>query len=156
MANPNVVGTLGIYIEIAVGEPSTYDAAGFDAIVGKQKVGSVTSYSEAGGTSGEDIFPDAETGVEHVVPTTRNYGSISMSIASNPELDAGQAILASAFDGADAGKTISYVMTLPDGRRRMGTGFVQSYQEGQGAAGNIWRGTTAIRLNDKMLRIAAP
>lgn len=155
MANPNVVGTLGIYLEVAEGAPATYDAAGIDAMT-LTKVGSVTSYSAFGGTSGEDIFADAETGIEHVVMTTRNYGSMTLSIASNPELDAGQGILEEGFDGVNAGKVHTYVLNLPDGRRRMGTCKISSFEESQDSAGNIWRGSVGLRLDDKVLRVAAP
>jgi len=94
--------SVGTELHIAVGEPATFDVAGYAAL-SYTEVGEVGSIPEFGGTAQVAEFIPIKTGVVDKRRGSINYGSSDISLG-NDFSDTGQAALQSGFDGANAGK----------------------------------------------------
>lgn len=94
--------SVGTELHIALGEPTTYDDAGFGAL-SYTEVGEVGSIPEFGGQAQVAEFIPIKTGIVDKRRGSINYGSSNIALA-NDFTDVGQAALQSGFDGANAGK----------------------------------------------------
>ena len=144
---------IGTTLEMYLGEPATYDIAGFDAIPSWTKVAFIETLPGAGGAANEDAFPDLGTGVIDIAVTTIDYGTQTVALGSDLT-DAGQALLKEGFDGANKRLRHSYKITWPDGQIRYGTCKITSFDEDTSVG--FVRATCNLRRDNAPLVKPAP
>lgn len=88
----------GATISISATLPATYDIAGYDvSSIVFTKLGQVESVGNHGVTAAVTEFTPIDTAVVNKVKGSKNYGTLSLTMASVPS-DAGQAILKTASE----------------------------------------------------------
>lgn len=135
-----------------VGAPATYDDTGFAALT-YETIGDITSIGTLGGTGQVTEFINLATGLVEKFVGSINYGSCAVSFGKD-FLDAGQAFIASAFDGADSRKTCSFVLTTPSGYKLYFTSKVTSDSYDGFEANTVVMGSTTLEINNKILAVA--
>lgn len=151
----NIITTLGTTLGIAVGEPATFDAAGYEAVgMTYTAVGEVGDLGEFGGTREVVEFTPIDTGVVAKRPGSINYGEMSLQIGRDAT-DAGQIALQAALDGANEGDIHSFRVTDRNGDKLYFTGIVSSFTYNAGSANTIFGGSCTVNLTSKPVPVAA-
>lgn len=114
-------------IEAILGAPATNDTAGFDTLFDgtETKIGEVTAVTGLGGTAQVINFTPLETGVIEKYLGSIDYNNTTIAFGKD-FTDAGQVLLTSAFDGANARAVHSFRITTPEGHLYEFSGRVMS------------------------------
>lgn len=144
--------TAGLTIELTSALPATVDQAGFEAVTGFTKLGSVESFGEFGDTYTPVTFLPLDD------PRLQKYkGSV----------DPGDPTLALAIDRADGGQIVakaalasyddySFKLTYQDGSIDYFLGKVMSFTTNPSGSDNILMGSMATGINSQIVEVAAP
>lgn len=143
----NITISVGTELHIALGEPATYDVAGYSALT-YTEVGEVGTVPEFGGTAQVAEFIPIKTGVVDKRRGSINYGSSQINLARDVT-DAGQAALHSGFDGANAGEIHSVKLIHPDQGVIYFTAIITSFTFNLNDANSITQGSVALELLSK-------
>jgi hypothetical protein len=127
--------SLGTVIAVVVGEPATYDSAGFGALT-YATVGEVTAIGEFGGTAQINTNIPLATGIVNKRAGSYDYGDASLTITRD-SADTGQTALKAGFDGAQKGNVHSIKITQPDATVLYFTAVITSFTINIGDA-NAW------------------
>lgn len=149
----NVITTLGTTLGVVLGEPATFDEAGYAALT-YQAVGEVGDLGEFGGTREVVTFTPVDTGVVAKRPGSIDYGEMTLQIARDA-VDAGQIALQSGLDGTNAGEIHSFDVTDRTGAKLYFTGIISSFTYNAGSANTIFGGSCTINLTTKPIAVAA-
>lgn len=142
----------GTKLAISAGLPASEDAAGYGALTfttigGPEKLGSF------GHTNAETTFTPLDGPVE-THKGAPDYGSIQPSIAHDEE-DAGQTLLRTAAEPTN-NALYSFKVLLSTGGIRYFQGRVFGYPESVEGANTVLMANPTIRINTKVVKIAAP
>lgn len=144
----------GLLVSIVVGQPATFDQAGYEAL-SYTLVGEVVSVGEYGATTEVVNHQPLATGVTEKFKGFINYGQASLGLAYQSD-DAGQVILKDLSDGANRLSRGSMKVTYPEGNVDYLDVGVFSYTKNPGAANSIIASTVAIEVNRAAVEVAAP
>ncbi len=113
MAEPQTDLGVGTVLKAVLGEPATYDVAGFEAL-SLVEIVDVVNIGAGGGTAAVQEYTPLKTGkaVRKAGAITYNDRPVQMG---NHMTNAGHMILSSGFDGANKGKMHSFGIFYPDG-----------------------------------------
>lgn len=134
-------------VHMSLGEPATYDIAGFEA-KSFTEIGEVGSVPTFGGTSQVSTFIPIKSGVVNKLPGSIDYGSSAISLA-NVFSDAGQIALKSGFDGANRGKVHSIKLINANIGVIYFTAIISSYKYTIGDANAITMAEVTFDLVNK-------
>ena len=139
----------GTTIGIVSGEPSSYDATGFEALT-FDLIGEVTDLGEFGREY--SLVTHNPLGDRQTVKRKGSYndGSISMTVARTPD-DAGQTTLQAALDSDD---NYSFNVTLQDGTELYFSAQVMSYTANVGTVDQITTASVTIEITDEIIEVA--
>ena len=139
----------GTTIDIVSGEPSSYDATGFEALT-FDLIGEVTDLGEFGREY--SLVTHNPLGDRQTVKRKGSYndGSISMTVARTPD-DAGQTALQAALDSDD---NYSFNVTLQDGTELYFSAQVMSYTANVGTVDQITTASVTIEITDEIIEVA--
>lgn len=145
---------LGVTATLAgvVGEPATYDAAGFGALT-FGAIGDITSIGALGGTGQVTEFIDLATGLVKKFIGSINYGSCAVSFGKN-FADTGQTFINTAFDGASARETCSFKLTTPSGYALYFTAKVSADTFDGFEPNTVVMGSTTLEITNKIIPVA--
>lgn len=146
--------SVGTEFHVALGEPPTYDAAGFaDISLTYTEVGEVGSIPEFGGSAQVAEWTNLKTGEVQKRPGSINYGSISLPLAD--VTDDGQDDLKAGFDGANARDVHSFKVFRSDIGGLAFTGVITGYTYNRGDANSISQASCSVELTGKPVVLAA-
>ncbi len=139
----------GTTIGIVSGDPSSYDATGFEALT-FDLIGEVTDLGEFGREY--SLVTHNPLGDRQTVKRKGSYndGSISMTVARTPD-DAGQTTLQAALDSDD---NYSFNVTLQDGTELYFSAQVMSYTANVGTVDQITTASVTIEITDEIIEVA--
>src|SRR6056297_1331598 len=139
----------GTTIGIASGDPTTYDASGFESLT-FDVIGEVTDLGEFGREY--SLVTHNPLGDRQTVKRKGSYndGSISMTVARTPD-DAGQTTLQAALDSDD---NYSFNVTLQDGTELYFSAQVMSYTANVGTVDQITTASVTIEITDEIVEVA--
>lgn len=146
----NAFTSAGTTIGIVSGDPSSYDATGFEALT-FSTIGEVTDLGEFGREY--SLVTHNPLGDRQTVKRKGSYndGSISMTVARTPD-DAGQTILQTALDSDE---NFSFNVTLQDGTELYFQAQVLSYTTNVGTVDQITTASVTIEITDEIIEVAA-
>lgn len=145
-----VTTSLGTTISVVLGEPATYDAAGF-ALLTYAEVGEVSDIAEFGGETEIVTHTPVKTGVVNKLAGPTDYGSMSIQFA-RVFAEAGQdAMKAGTGAGANAGKVHSFEVAYADGGTEYFTGINTSFKSNVGSASSVRMGSCNIAINNDVI-----
>lgn len=147
-----VASSLGTTYSIAVGEPATYDEAGFEALTWIV-VGEVADIGEFGGEAEVLTHTPVDTGKVQKLKGSLNYGQQAIQFAKVFD-DVGQVAMKSAFDGANKLAMHSARVVYADGYAEYSVGIVTSFMTTVGSASSIRGGSSNMELSDEILEVA--
>jgi hypothetical protein len=145
--------SLGTTIGVVVGEPATYNEAGFDALVFAE-VGEVTSIGEYGGSAQINTNIPLKTGVVNKRAGSYDYGDAAMTITRDSG-DSGQTALKDGFDGTNKGDVHSFEVTFPDGSKQYFTGVISSFTTNISDANSWIQASCNIAITNQVIDVAA-
>lgn len=146
--------SVGTEFHVALGEPPTYDAAGFaDVSLTYTEVGEVGSIPEFGGSAQVAEWTNLKTGEVQKRPGSINYGSMTLPLADVD--DAGQDALQSGFDGANKRKVHSFKVYRSDVGGLAFTGVITGFTFNRGDANSISQASASVELTAKPVALAA-
>jgi len=154
MADCSATASIGTTIKVSVAAPATRDAVGYAALTYTQ-VGATLTIPQFGGSTSPTSNVPLDTGEECKTPGPINWNQLALT-ALYVDDDAGHAILLDGFSGANKGVNYSFEITYPNGAIRYTGGYVGSYQETPGSAGDNIMMDATIELNYKPILVAAP
>lgn len=146
----NAFTSAGTTIGIVSGDPSSYDATGFEALT-FDTIGEVTDLGEFGREY--SLVTHNPLGDRQTVKRKGSYndGSISMTVARTPD-DAGQTVLQTALDSDE---NFSFNVTLQDGTELYFQAQVLSYTTNVGTVDQITTASVTIEITDEIIEVAA-
>ena len=139
----------GTTIGVVSGDPSTYDASGFESLT-YALVGEVTDLGEFGREY--SLVTHNPLGDRQTVKRKGSFndGSISMTVARVPD-DAGQTVLQEALDSDD---NYSFNVTLQDGTELYFSAQVMSYTANVGTVDQITTASVTIEITDEIIEVS--
>lgn len=149
MAGTEVDISVGTTIALSVGAPATYDVSGFGA-KSYTTIGEVTNIPDFGGTATVTENIPLNTGIVNKLVGSINYGSMQIPYAKVD--DAGQAAVASGFDGANARQTHSFKITDPNGDFVYFTGKISANTLAYGDANTVHTGTFTVEVTNALIQ----
>lgn len=153
MAWDDIQGSIGVELLVAVGVPATYDEAGFDTVQATATlVGEIETISEFGGTATVETFAALADGKLRKAIGIIDYGQAALTLGKVKE-DVGQALLKAGFDGANARKRHTAIVTYPNGEREAFTFLISSNTSNIGSAGPFIRASVNLELDDQVLEL---
>lgn len=141
--------SLGTTIDLVVGEPSTYDTAGF-SVLSYGEIGEVTSVGEYGGTAQINTNIPLKTGIVNKRAGSYDYGDASMTITRDSG-DAGQTALKDGFDGSEKGNVHSVRVNLPDGSKQYFTAIISSFTTNISDANSWTQASCNLALTNRVI-----
>lgn len=135
MTAANVSISQGTTIGVSATQPATEDIAGYAALT-FTTIGEVTSFGESGGTATVTTFTPVDSGVVNKRKGSRDYGTMSLALASDIS-DAGQLLLKAGFDGAAVQTIHSFEVTDNAGNITYFMGLISSFTTVRGDANAI-------------------
>ena len=144
--------SLGTTIAFVVGEPATFDEAGYGALT-YEEIGEVTAIGEYGGTGQINTNIPLKTGVVDKRVGSIDYGDATLTITRDSG-DDGQTDLKSAFDGTDARKVGSAEVTFPDGSIQYFTAVVSSFTTVISDANSWTQANCTLALTSRVIDVA--
>lgn len=145
MAEPQTGLAVGTILKAVLGEPATYDAAGFGALALVEIV-DVVNIGAGGGTASVQSYTPLKTGKEVRVAGAIQYQDRAINMGTHLT-NAGHMILSSGFDGANQGKMHSFGIFYPDGTIWYSTGTISGYTNEQLEANTFMFNTVTFTPN---------
>ncbi|MES2787671.1 MAG: phage tail tube protein [Pseudomonadota bacterium] len=146
------VSLTGATLAISATLPTTYDAAGYGATAMVYTlIGEVENYGNHGGTKTITEFTPVSTGIVTKIAGSKNYGTMTLMMASIPS-DAGQVLLDAAFEST---AHYSVKMTYPSGRIHYMDVLVAKNENQDGAANDTQKLAVDFALCKKPIKVAA-
>lgn len=146
------VSLTGATLAISATLPATYDAAGYGATAMVYTlIGEVENYGNHGGSKTITEFTPVSTGIVTKIAGSKNYGTMTMMMASIPA-DAGQILLDTAFEST---AHYSVKMTYPSGRIHYMDVLVAKNENQDGAANDVQKLAVDFALCKKPVKVAA-
>jgi len=146
------VSLTGATLAISASLPTTYDAAGYGATAMVYTlIGEVENYGNHGGSKTITEFTPVSTGIVTKIAGSKNYGTMTMMMASIPS-DAGQVLLDTAFEST---AHYSVKMTYPSGRIHYMDVLVAKNENQDGAANDVQKLAVDFALCKKPIKVAA-
>ena len=145
---------LGVTTTLAgvVGEPATYDSTGFEALT-FETIGDITSIGALGGTGQVTEFISLASGIVEKFVGSINYGDVAVSFGKD-FADLGQTFIETAFDGASARQTCSFVLTTPSGYKLYFTAKVTANTYDGFEPNTVIMGSTTLAINGQIIAVA--
>ncbi len=139
----------GTTIGIVAGDPSSYDATGFEALT-FDLIGEVTDLGEFGREY--SLVTHNPLGDRQTVKRKGSFndGSIAMTVARVPG-DSGQSELITALDSDD---NYSFNVTLQDGTELYFSAQVMSYTANVGSVDQITSASITLEITDEIIEVA--
>ena len=137
--------SIGTTIAVSVAAPATRDEAGYAALTYTQ-IGSTLTIPQFGGTASATSSTPLETGEVCKSQGPIDWGQLALN-ALYVEAEAGHALLLDGFSGTTKGQDLSFEITYPNTAVRYVAGFVASYTETPGSAGDNIMLDSTIELN---------
>lgn len=146
------VTVTGATLAISATLPATYDQAGYESTdMVYTTIGEIENFGNHGGTKQIVEFTPADTGVVAKMAGSKNYGTMSLTMAHIPT-DAGQAILEAAFESTNH---YSAKMTYPSGRVHYMDVLVGKNENQDGDANAVQKTAVDLALARKPVKVAA-
>lgn len=120
---------VGTILKAVLGEPATYDVAGFGAL-SLVEIVDVVNIGAGGGTASVQSYTPLKTGKEVRVAGAIQYQDRAINMGTHLT-NAGHVILSSGFDGVNQGKMHSFGIFYPDGTVYYTTGTISGYTSEQ-------------------------
>jgi hypothetical protein len=147
--------SVGLAVSVAVGQPPTYDQAGYtDVSLTYTEVGEVGSVPQFGGSGQVTEWTPLKTGIVDKRPGSVNYGEITLPLAYVAG-DAGQQALQDGFDGANNRKVHSFKLDHPRQGQIYFTGVITGFAYNPGDANAIFQASATISVTSKPLAVPA-
>lgn len=135
----------GTTIEVVVGEPATFDAAGYKALSWAQVVGTV-SFGEWGDTENDVAEPLLSAGRNIHQNGLSDGGEVSISV-QHRDTDAGSDII-KANGGSNT--IVSIKKTYASGDVECATGVLSSHRQREGSNDTVRGYTSTARINTQV------
>ena len=145
---------LGATWSVSASQPASENEAGYAAL-SYTEVNDVESLGAIGPTFEDVTFTPLKTGIAQHRKGGVDYGSLSVSMATNED-DAGQTLVAAGVDGANKNVVYSHKITLQDGAVRYFQGQIFSNPENVGTASDIIKNEVNVMLSTGIVKVAAP
>jgi len=120
---------VGSYCKIVLGEPTTYDVAGFEALTWSPEIDDVVSVGAGGGTAAVQSYIPLKTGVEVKRAGAISYNDRAINMGRHVQLDATHQLVKSGFDGANKGKVFSLAIHYADGSIDFQIGTISGFTD---------------------------
>lgn len=140
---------VGTTLGVVLGEPATYDAAGFGALTFAD-VAEVSEIPQLGGSGTVAEFIRLASGVVSKQVGSINYGEITIPMAAVWS-DAGYAALKAGFDGTNARKVHSFEIAHPTVGTLYFTGVISGVQYTPGDANTAYTNSVTVSITDKVI-----
>ena len=147
MSAENVDISVETTLSLVLGEPATYDIAGFSALV-YQEVGEITAIPAFGGAAQVAEHIPLKTGIVNKRVGSINYGDVAIPLARDYS-DVGQAAIKAGFDGANRGKVHSFKIHNANIGTVYFTGVISSNITEPGDANSFFGGSFTVNLTGK-------
>lgn len=121
---------VGSYLKVVLGEPTTFDVAGYEALSWSAEVIDVVNIGEGGGTGAVQTYTPLKTGVEVKRTGSISYNDRSIQMGRHVQTNTVHQLIKSGFDGANKGKVYSFAIHYPDGSVDFQTGTISSFTTG--------------------------
>lgn len=122
---------VGSYLKIVVGEPVTFDVAGYEALSWSDEVIDVVSVGEGGGTGQIQSYTPLKTGIEVKRTGAISYDDRSIQMGRHVQTNTVHQLIKSLFNGVNKGQVCSLAIHYPDGSIDYQGGTVSSFKTGQ-------------------------
>lgn len=132
MAEPQTELAVGTYMKVIVGEPTTYDVAGFESIMAAAgEVVDVVNIGAGGGTAAVQSYVPLKTGVTVKRSGAIDYQDRTVQMGRHVETNAVHQALKSGFDGVNKGLVHSVGIYYVDGSVDFFVATISSFAEEQ-------------------------
>jgi hypothetical protein len=133
MAEPQTELALGTTINVVLGEPATYDIAGFEALAGllAAEVVDVVNIGAGGGSAAVQSYIPLKTGEEVKRSGAISYNDRTVQMGRHLADNAVHQALKSGFDGANKGKVHSVAIVYADLSADYFTATISGFAEEQ-------------------------
>lgn len=121
---------VGSYLKVVLGEPTTFDVAGYEALSWSDEVIDVVNIGEGGGTGAVQSYVPLKTGVEVKRTGAISYNDRTIQMGRHVQTNTVHQLIKSGFDGANKGKVYSFAIHYPDGSVDYQTGTISSFTSG--------------------------
>lgn len=123
---------VGTYIQVILGEPATFDVAGYAAMTWPtdSEVIDVVSIGEGGGTASVQRYTPLKSGVDVARSGNITYGDRPMQMGRHVQTDPTHQAIKSGFDGANKGKVHSLAIHYVDGSIDYQTAVISAFTTG--------------------------
>jgi len=121
---------VGSYLKVVLGEPTTFDVAGYEALTWSAEVIDVVNIGEGGGTGAVQAYVPLKTGVEVKRTGAISYNDRTIQMGRHVQTNVVHQLIKAGFDGANKGKVYSFAIHYPDGSVDFQTGTVSSFTSG--------------------------
>lgn len=152
MAEVQTSLAVGTILKAVLGEPATYDAAGFGAL-SLVEIVDVVNIGAGGGTASVQSYTPLKTGKEVRVAGAIQYQDRAINMGTHLT-NAGHMILSAGFDGANQGKMHSFGIFYPDGTVWYSTGTISGYTNEQLEANTFMFNTVTFTPNREPVIVA--
>lgn len=146
--------TQGAVLTVALGEPATYDAAGFSTLLtaSGEAIGSIESFGEFGANAVITEFTSVDDAIVQKFVGAMNAGDLALGLGRDIT-DTGQALFAAAMRPSDAsyGATFSAGITYKDGSIQYFTHKISSYTTNPSDVNSVIRAATTLAINNEVL-----
>lgn len=148
MANETAL-SVGMTLSVAVGEPATYDSAGFEALSWTE-ITDVENVPEFGGSAEVAEFTPLASGVIDKGKGSINYGDTTIPIRRRIT-DVGQDMLQSGFDGTNRDEIHSVRLSHPSHGNLYFTAVISGFTYNPNDANSWYRGNVTFAVRTKPL-----
>lgn len=121
---------VGSYLKVCLGEPTTFDVAGYEALSWSDEVIDVVNIGEGGGSGTVQSYTPLKTGVDVKRTGAISYSDRTTQMGRHVQTNAVHQLIKSGFDGANKGKVYSFAIHYPDGSVDFQTGTISSFTSG--------------------------
>lgn len=137
----DVNSSAGSFISVSAAAPSTFDAAGYNALSWAE-VGEVSNLGEFGGEDALVTFNPVKTRDTKKLKGARNAGSMALQIGLD-ESDAGQILMQEA---ADSTEDFYFRVTTQNGNKYFYPAKVMGWKVNVGGVGDVTMANTTLEI----------
>lgn len=150
MAEPQTELAVGTVMKVVLGEPATYDIAGFEALTFGEVV-DVVNIGAGGGTAAVQSYVPLKTGVTVKRSGAIDYQDRTVQMGRHVDSNAVHQALKSGFDGANKGKVHSIGIYYVDGGIDFFVATVSGFAEEQLEANTFKFVNVTLSPTDKVV-----
>ena len=150
MAEPQTDLAVGTVMKVALGEPTTYDIAGFEALTYGEVV-DVVNIGAGGGTAAVQSYVPLKTGVTVKRSGAIDYADRAIQMGRHVDSNTTHQLLKAGFDGPNKGRVHSIGIYYADGSIDFFVATISSFTDEQLEANSFKMSTVTLSPTDKVV-----